>query len=113
MLTMSIDHPDIVEFINAKTNLDKITKANISVKMNDEFMKSAYNNQNHTLYFKVEDTGEVITKEVNARDILRLLAKNNWNWAEPGMLYWNRVENWHLNSEDPTFKYDSTNPCGS
>jgi len=112
MLTMNISHPDIIEFINLKTNLDKITKANISVMITDDFMQAVEDNKDWELKFKVEDTNEIISKLVKAKDLMKLLAKNNHNWAEPGALFWSRVENWHLNSEDPTFKYESTNPCG-
>ena len=112
MLSMPVTHPDIIDFINLKTDLNKVTKANISVMITNDFMEAVKNNEDWLMKFKVKDTGEVITKTAKAKDILYLLAKNNWNVAEPGMLYWDRVENWHLNSENPDFKYVSTNPCG-
>lgn len=110
MLTMNVNHPDIVEFINLKTDLNRVTKANISVMITDDYMKAVQNNEEWEMKFEVEDTGEIITKTKKAKDILRLLAKNNFDFAEPGALFWDRVEKWHLNSEDPTFKYASTNP---
>lgn len=113
MLTMNISHPDITEFIDLKTDLDKVTKANISVMITDDFMNAVKKDNDWEMKFEVKDTGEILTKTQRARDILRLLAKNNWDFAEPGALFWDRVENWHLNSEDPTFKYTSTNPCGA
>ena len=112
MLSLPVSHPDLIEFINLKTDLDRVTKANISVMVTDEFMKAVQNDDEWIMKFEVKDTGEVITKKARARDIMRLIAKNNWNVAEPGVLYWDRVEGWHLNSENPNFKYVSTNPCG-
>ena len=112
MLTMNIKHPDVIEFINLKTDLNRVTKANISVMVTDDFMKAVENDENWEMRFEVEDTAEVVTKTQKAKDIIRLLAKNNWDFAEPGALFWDKVENWHLNSEDPTFEYTSTNPCG-
>jgi len=110
MLTMKINHPDIIDFINLKTDLNRVTKANISVMITDDFMQAVKEDKEWEMKFVVEDTGEVIVRRERAKEIIRLLAKNNWNYAEPGALFWQRVENWHLNSEDPTFKYDSTNP---
>lgn len=112
MLTMNVNHPDIVEFINLKTDLNKVTKANISVMITDDFMRAVKNDENWEMKFKVKDTDEAIIKSTKAKNIIRLLAKNNWDFAEPGALFWDKVEKWHLNSEDPTFKYVSTNPCG-
>ncbi len=110
MLSLPITHPDIIDFINLKTDLEKVTKANISVMVTDDFMKAVKNNNKWIMRFEVKDTNEIIEKEANAKDIMYLIAKNNWNVAEPGMLFWDRVENWHINSEDSNFKYVSTNP---
>lgn len=111
MISMSCGHPDIEEFIDIKKDLDKVTKANISVRVTDEFMHAAANNQNFTLSFTRKETGEKFEKIVNARDILMKLAYNNWDMGEPGILFWDRIENWNLLSEYDTFKYAGTNPC--
>ena len=113
MLSMPVTHPDIIEFINVKTDLTKVTKANISVMMTDDFMKAVKANEMWEMKYVVEDTGEEIVRKTWARDLLRLIALNNWRTAEPGALFWDRVKNYHLNSEDPTFEYASTNPCGT
>ena len=113
MLSMASNHPDIEEFIDVKTDLDKVTKANISIRIDDLFMQSAKEDAEYDLYFKVEDTGEVIHKKVQARKLLKKLAKNNWRMAEPGMLFWNRITDYHLMNADPTFEYASVNPCGN
>jgi len=112
MLSMPVEHPDIIEFINVKTDLSKVTFANISVMISDKFMEAVKADEMWHMEFTVKDTGEVIKRKTKAKDLMRLIAKNNWNYAEPGMLFWDRVKNYHINSEDPTFEYASTNPCG-
>jgi len=107
---MPISHPDIEEFIDIKTDLDKITKANISVMITDDFMEAVKNDNIWNMEFIVKDTGEVIKKQAKARDIMHKLAQNNWQVAEPGALYWDKIKNWHINSENEDFKYVSTNP---
>ena len=76
MISISCDRPDLEEFIELKSNLDKVTKANISVRVSDNFMKSVINAETLILKF-ITDTGEVITKEVEAYPIFRKLAEMN------------------------------------
>ena len=111
MLNIDCTHPDLEEFINVKSNLEKVTSANISVNVNDEFMNSVVEDKPFKLYFDVDASGETIEKEVSARDMFRKLAYNNWRMAEPGILYWDRINSWHLMSEDPSFEYAGVNPC--
>lgn len=111
MISMSCNHPDIEEFIDIKKDLDKVTKANISVRVTDEFMNAAANNQNFTLSFTRKETGEKFEKVVNAKDVLMKLAYNNWDMGEPGILFWDRITKWNLLSEYPNFEYAGTNPC--
>lgn len=110
MLSMPVTHPDIEEFIDVKTDLEKVTKANTSVMITDDFMKAVKEDKDWVMEFEIKDTGEAITKVAKAKNIMYRLAENNWKMAEPGMLFWDRVENWHLNSENKKFKYASTNP---
>ena len=112
MLSLPVSHPDIEEFIRVKSDLNKVTFANISVMVSDEFMRAVKNDEEWEMRFEVKDTKEVISKKTNARSLMRLIAANNWDMAEPGFLFWDRVTGYHLNSEDPEFKYASTNPCG-
>ena len=112
MISMSVDHPDIIDFITVKTNLEKVTKASISIRMTDDFMKAAKENKQYRLHYTREATGEIIEKIVNARDVIRLVAKTNWNYGEPGMLFWDRIESGNLLSNNPEFKLVGTNPCG-
>ena len=111
MLNLDVNHPDIEDFINVKNDLDKVTYANISVNIDNEFMEAVKNNEEYELHFYVEATGEEISRMINARDLYRILAKNNWNMAEPGILYKDRINSWHLMSEDETFEYTGVNPC--
>ena len=110
MLVLNVSHPDITDFINAKTNTDKITQANISVKIDDAFMKAVKENGNYDLYFKVKDTKEEIRRTVKASEIMDLICKNAHDWGEPGVLFWDRVQNYHIISEVDGFVYNATNP---
>lgn len=111
MLSLSCEHPDLEEFIGIKSDLDKITKANISIRMTDKFMNAVMNKEMFTLKFSRPETGETITKEVNAYEIFKRICEMNNDYAEPGMLFWDRIENYSLLSNDPDFKYAGVNPC--
>lgn len=110
MISISCDHPDLEEFIEIKSDLDKVTKANISVRVNDKFMEAVVKGETLILKF-VTDTGEVITKEVEAYPIFRKLAQMNWDYAEPGILFWDRITSWNLLSNNKEFSYAGVNPC--
>lgn len=109
MISISCEHPDLIEFINLKSNLDVCTKANISVRVTDAFMQAVEENSDFTLHFMMED-GSEIKKIVNAREVFLLLAKKNWEMAEPGILYWDRISNYNL-LQNSGFKYAGVNPC--
>ena len=111
MISLSCEHPDLEEFIELKSDLDKCTKANISVRITDKFMAAVKNKTPFTLSFTRQETGETITKEVDAYSVFHKLCEMNWNYAEPGMLFWDRIENWNLLSCDDGFHYAGTNPC--
>lgn len=111
MISMSCDHPDIEQFIDIKNDLDKVTKANISVRVTDAFMQAVIEDKPFDLKFYRKETGETFSKTVNARDIMKKLAYNNWDVGEPGILFWDRIENWNLLSGFDNFYYAGTNPC--
>lgn len=111
MISMDINHPDIEDFIDIKTDLNKVTKANISVRINDKFMESVENKEKYVCRFIVEETNEVIEKEVDAYKLFMKIITNNWDFAEPGILFWDNIERYHLLSEDKEFKYAGVNPC--
>lgn len=109
MLSISCEHPDLEEFINLKSNLDVCTKANISVRMTDAFMHAVETNSDFNLEFTLED-GSKIGRVVSAKEMFMLLAKRNWEMAEPGILYWDRIANYNL-LQNTGFKYAGVNPC--
>lgn len=111
MLNMDISHPDIIDFLNLKTDLTKVTKANISINVTNEFMEAVRNKAPYQLRFKVEATGEEISRWIDASELFTLLAKNNHDFAEPGVLFQDRIDSWHLMSEDETFEFAGVNPC--
>ena len=111
MLSINCTHPDLEEFINLKSNLNLCTKANISVKVSDDFMNAVINDKDWTLSFNNIDNNEVITKTVKAKDIFKLLAQRNWEMAEPGILYWDNITNYNMLNTNSEFKYAGVNPC--
>lgn len=111
MLSISCEHPDLEEFIGIKSDLDRVTKANISIRITDKFMAAVKNKTPFTLSFTRLETGETITKEIDAYEMFHKMCEMNWDYAEPGMLFWDRINNWNLLSCDDEFEYAGTNPC--
>ncbi|MEM3781364.1 MAG: adenosylcobalamin-dependent ribonucleoside-diphosphate reductase [Candidatus Micrarchaeaceae archaeon] len=109
MITIRVDHPDILDFIHVKQNLDKVRYANISVRVTDEFMHAVENDGTITLWFENKDVGRIETK-AKARQIWNELTRAAWEWAEPGVMFWDNITR-----ESPT-EYNgmnviTTNPC--
>jgi ribonucleotide reductase alpha subunit len=111
MLNMDISHPDIIDFINVKNNLSAVTGANISVNLTDEFLEAVKEDKDYTLKFTDHPRGEQIEKTVKARDLMMMIAKSAWRTGEPGILFWDRIEQNHLLSHDGSFKLAGVNPC--
>lgn len=111
MISIPCDHPDLEEFIKIKQNDNKVTKANISIRVTDDFMKAVKNREKYKLSFTRTETGENISKEVDAYEVFKEICRSNWDWGEPGMLFWDRIETWNLLSEDSNFHYGGVNPC--
>jgi ribonucleoside-diphosphate reductase alpha chain len=114
MLSISIKHPDAEKFIDAKLDMGKVTGANISVKIDHEFMKAVINGTKYIQQFPVDSPNPVITKEVNAQDLWNKIVHNAWKSAEPGILFWDTIttESVPDSYADLGFKTMSTNPCG-
>ena len=110
MISMDVSHPDIEEFIDIKTDLNAVTKANISVKITDDFIQAVKNNEKYSCVFTLEN-GSTICKFIDAREIMDKLALNNWKMGEPGILYWDRIQNYNLLQHFDNFKYAGVNPC--
>ena len=111
MISLDCSHPDIEQFIQLKTDLGKATKANLSIRLNGEFMEAVRDGKPYLLSFTREATGETIEREVDAKELFRKIAEANWDYAEPGALFWDRIESWNLLSEVEDFQYAGVNPC--
>jgi len=110
MISIECSHPDLEEFISIKNDLTRVTKANISVRVTNDFMQAVEDDSDWNLYFETEH-GDKMNKVVKAKEIYRVLCKNNWSFAEPGILFWDKIEKYNLLSEDPDFHYAGVNPC--
>ena len=111
MLSMPVNHPDIEDFISIKSDLSKITNANVSVRVNDDFMNAVFNDDYYLCEFTREETGEVIRTHIRAADLFYQIAKMNWNYAEPGLIYWDTMSKRNLLQYDNNFSYAGVNPC--
>lgn len=113
MISLDCHHPDLEEFIDAKTSSNAVTKANISVRVTNDFMQAVIEDEDWTMTFTRDETEETISKTVKARYLFDKLVQNNYDWAEPGILLWDRIEQWNLLSNNNKFKYAGVNPCAS
>ena len=111
MITIDIAHPDVDTFINIKQDLSKITGANISVRLSDEFMKAVKKDTDYTLRFPIDAEVPKYSKVVKARDLWNTIIKCAHNSAEPGLIFWDRQHHYSTSSVYPGFKNVSTNPC--
>lgn len=111
MISISCDHPDIEDFITIKSDLNKITKANLSIRVTNEFMQAVKDDATYTLSFTREETGEKIKKTIKAKELFDKFCYMNWDYGEPAFLFWDRVKSYNLLSEDDAFEYAGVNPC--
>ena len=111
MITMDIAHPDIEQFISIKQDLLKVTGANISVRLSDEFMDAVANDNDYNLRFPIEALTPKIIKTVKARDLWNLIIDCAHATAEPGLIFWDRQHYYSTSSIYPGFKNVTTNPC--
>ncbi len=111
MLTMDIAHPDGESFITIKQDLSKITGANISIRLSDEFMNAVENDLEYTHKWPIDSENPEFTKTVSARLLWNTIIECAHNTAEPGLIFWDRQHNYSTSSVYPDFKNVSTNPC--
>jgi ribonucleoside-diphosphate reductase alpha chain len=113
MLTMDIRHPDIEKFINMKRDLSKVTGANVSVRITDDFMNAVNNDESYTLHFPCGSESPVLTKEIIAKDLWRSIVESATETAEPGLLMWDNITKYLPANEysEYGFKTVCTNPC--
>ena len=114
MLSVSIKHPDSEAFIDAKMSEGKITGANVSVRIDDEFMKAAVNGEKYLQKYPIDAAEPLYKKEVDASAIWAKIIHNAWKSAEPGVLFWDTIIKESVPDcyADLGFKTISTNPCG-
>lgn len=111
MISIDCSHPDVLDFIKLKTDLNKVTKANISVRLSNEFMQAVKEHKEFRLHYTRQETGQTIETMVKAADVFHLLAETNWDYAEPGALFWDRICSWNLLANTKEFTFAGVNPC--
>jgi len=114
MLSISIKHPDAENFIDAKLIKGKVTGANVSVRINDEFMDAVVNNKPFNQKYPIDSDEPVYQKDIDANKLWDKIIHNAWKSAEPGVLFWDTIANESVADcyADLGFKTVSTNPCG-
>ncbi len=114
MLSISIKHPDAESFIDAKLEKGKVTGANVSVRIDNEFMKAVVDGTPYVQQYPVDSDNPKFTKEIDARKLWGKIVKNAWKSAEPGVLFWDTVINESVADSyaKQGYRTVSTNPCG-
>lgn len=111
MLTIDVAHPDVENFVLMKQDLSKVTGANISVRLSDEFMNAVINNEKFTQRFPIDAAVPTITRKIKALDLWNTIIECAHNTAEPGLIFWDKQHHYSTSSVYPDFKNTSTNPC--
>ncbi|MEL0457232.1 adenosylcobalamin-dependent ribonucleoside-diphosphate reductase [Flavobacteriaceae bacterium SZ-1-7] len=114
MLSVSINHPDSEDFINAKLEQGKVTGANVSVRIDDEFMKAVKNGGEYVQKYPIFSDNTKVSKSIEATALWKKIVHNAWKSAEPGILFWDTIINESIPDcyADLGYKTVSTNPCG-
>ncbi len=114
MLSVSVNHPDSEDFIDAKMEQGKVTGANISVRIDDDFMKAVSLESKYVQKFPIDSDKPKFEKEIEAQGLWKKIVHNAWKSAEPGVLFWDTIINESVPDcyADLGFKTISTNPCG-
>lgn len=111
MITIDIAHPDAGDFITVKQDLAKVTGANISVRISDEFMRAVEHDTDFIQRWPIDSETPAVEKRIRARELWNTIIKCAHNTAEPGIIYWDRQHHYSTSSVYPGFKNVSTNPC--
>ena len=114
MLSISVKHPDAEKFVDAKMEMGKVTGANVSVKLDDDFMKAVINETTYRQQYPIDSDNPSFVKDIDATALWNKIIHNAWQSAEPGVLFWDTVirESVPDSYADKGFKTLSTNPCG-
>lgn len=112
MLSVSVHHPEIRTFINIKKDIKKVTGANISIRLSDEFMNAVKAEDDYQLRWPVDSTDPSVVQSVSAKDIWNEIIESAWASAEPGLLFWDNIKKYSPADAYEEFQTTSTNPCG-
>ena len=111
MVSIACDHPDIEDFIKLKTDVDKATSANLSIRVTDDFMRAVENDEDWFCAFTRKETNECIHKVFKAKDLFKIFCDANYDYGEPGLLFWDMIEKYNMLNTYPNFKFAGVNPC--
>ena len=112
MVSIKDSHPDIEEFIKLKTDVNKATTANLSIRVSDAFMQAVERDGTWTCKYYRPETGEDIKNPYRARALFDKFCKANYDYGEPGLLFWDRITQYNMLSTYDEFKFAGINPCG-
>ncbi len=114
MLSLSVKHPDAEKFIDAKTDMGKVTGANVSIKLDDEFMRASGEGRPYHQQFPIDSDSPLYENDIDAKKLWDKIIHNAWKSAEPGVLFWDTIIRESVPDcyADLGFKTVSTNPCG-
>ena len=114
MLSLLIKHPDAERFIDAKVDTGKVTGANVSIKIDDEFMRAALAGKSYTQQFPIGAAEPSVKQDIDAKKLWDKIIHNAWKSAEPGVLFWDTIIRESVPDcyADEDFRTVSTNPCG-
>ena len=111
MVSIACDHPDIEDFIKLKTDVDKATSANLSIRVTDDFMRAVENDEDWFCAFTRKETNECVHKVFKAKDLFKMFCDANYDYGEPGLLFWDMIEKYNMLNTYPNFKFAGVNPC--
>lgn len=111
LVALNCNHPDVEDFLEVKQNNSNVQMANISIKFTNEFMKAVQEDKEVKLYFKVKATGEMISRQIKAREFFMKFAKAQHSFAEPGAIFIDNVHNWNMLSGYKDYNIEVSNPC--
>lgn len=111
MITMDIGHPDVADFVTIKQDLKKVTGANVSIRLTDEFMQAVADDAEYTHRWPINSKNPEVTKTIKARELWNTVVTSAHNTAEPGLIFWDRQHKYSTSSVYPGYENVSTNPC--
>lgn len=111
MLTMDVAHPNVEDFITIKQDLSKVTGANVSVRISDEFMQAVEQNADYTQHWPLDNPDPKYNRTIKARELWEKIIASAHNTAEPGIIFWDRQHKYSTSSVYPGYRNESTNPC--